>query len=309
MKYRILGKTGYKVSTISMGCWALGGQWGDISESDAIRTINQAYDGGVNLFDTADSYGFGQSEFYTGKAIKDKRTKVFLATKVGNWGRRVGDSLSFKTIYSIINCCHASLYRLNTDYIDIYQCHIGKPENPDVFIEAFEILKEQGKIRNYAISTNDLNSLKAMNKNGNCSSCQINYSVLNRNAEKDILPFCLENNIGVLLRGPLAQGILTDKFNKNSKFNDSVRKKWNKGSIENKNFLSNLKKIDFLRKLVKKDKTMAEVALQFVLSHPAVTCAIPGMKSPKQSRQNSFASDGELDSSTINQIKKITPIN
>ena len=100
----------------------------------------------MNLFDTADAYGLGQSEIYTGKALRDKRGEVFIATKVGNWARRFGDPPGLKTIHSIINCCHASLYRLGTDYIDLYQCHVGIPEHPEIFVEAFELLKKQGKI-------------------------------------------------------------------------------------------------------------------------------------------------------------------
>ena len=99
MKYRILGKTGFEVSVISMGCWGIGGQWGPIEENQAIQTIDAAFDAGVNLFDTADSYGLGQSEFYTGKALKNKRDQVFIATKVGNWGRRIGDPIGLKSIH------------------------------------------------------------------------------------------------------------------------------------------------------------------------------------------------------------------
>ena len=130
MKYRILGKTGFEVSVISMGCWGIGVQWGPIEENQAIQTVDSAFDAGVNLFDTADSYGLGQSEFYTGKALKNKRDQVFIATKVGNWGRRIGDPVGLKSIHSIINCCHASLYRLGTDYIDLYQLHWPSRDTP-----------------------------------------------------------------------------------------------------------------------------------------------------------------------------------
>ncbi len=143
MQYRTLGKTGWNVSAVSMGCWGIGGQWGPVEEKQALDTINAALDAGVNLFDTADGYGLGQSEIYTGKALKSKRSEVYIATKAGNWGRRQGDPLGYKTIYSIINCCHASLYRLDTDYIDLYQCHIGTPEHPEIFVEAFELLKKE----------------------------------------------------------------------------------------------------------------------------------------------------------------------
>ena len=300
MNYRMLGKTGFKVSEISMGCWGIGGQWGPVEEKEAISTIHAAYDSGVNLFDTADAYGLGQSEFYTGKALRGIREDVFIATKVGNWARRFGDAPGLKTIHSIINCCHASLYRLGTDYIDLYQCHVSVPEIPELFVEAFEVLKKQGKIRHYAISTNDIVSLKALDSNGECSACQINYSLLNRTAEKDILPFWLKKQIGVLIRGPLAQGMLSDKFSENTHFDDCVRQKWNPGSSHNQEFLNNLEKIKSLRELVNSERSMVDLSLQFVLAHPAVSCPIPGMKSPEQSRQNVSASSAKLDKETLN---------
>lgn len=309
MQYRTLGKTGWKVSAVSMGCWGIGGQWGPVEEKQAVDTINAALDAGVNLFDTADGYGCGQSEIYTGKALKRKRSEVYIATKVGNWGRRQGDPLGYKSIYSIINCCHASLNRLDTDYIDLYQCHIGTPENPEIFVDAFELLKKEGKIRHYAISTNDLDALKALDSEGGCASCQINYSLFNRRPEKDILPHCLNNNIGVLLRGPIAQGLLTDKFTAETKFHDadSVRDKWNQGGSQRDDFLAKLGQVAELRKLLPDGMTMVDFALKFTLANPAVTCPIPGMKTPDQAKQNAAAADGKLDQAILKKIDAIFP--
>ena len=305
MKYRTLGRTGWDVSAVSMGCWGIGGQWGPVEEKQAIDTIRAALDAGVNLFDTADAYGMGQSEFYTGKALESVRSEVYIATKVGNWARRYNDAPQLNSIYSIINCCHASLYRLGTDYIDLYQCHVGKPEHPEIFVEAFELLKKEGKIREYAISTNDLDSLKALDAEGGCASCQINYSILSRSAERDILPWCREHNTGVLLRGPIAQGLLADKFTPETRFDDVVRQKWNPDGNQREDFLEKLEKVAALRKLVPEGSTMLDLALQFVLANPAVTCPIPGMKTPQQARSNAAAADGELDEATLKAIDGI----
>ena len=307
MQYRTLGKTGWRVSAVSMGCWGIGGQWGPVEEKQALDTINAAIEAGVNLFDTADSYGLGQSEIYTGKALESKRSEAYIATKVGNWGRRQEDPLGFKSIYSIINCCHASLYRLDTDYIDLYQCHVGTPENPEIFVEAFELLKKEGKIRHYAISTNDLGALKALDSEGACASCQINYSLFSRRPENDILPYCLDNNIGVLLRGPIAQGLLADKFSTDTKFEDSVRDKWNPGEDQRDDFLAKLDTVAALRELVPDGTNMVDFALKFTLANPAVTCPIPGMKTPEQAKQNAAAADGELDKATLKKIDTICP--
>lgn len=306
MKYRRLGKTGWDVSAVSMGCWGIGGQWGEVSERQAIRTVHAAVDAGVNLFDTADSYGLGQSEILLGKALADRRSAGYVATKVGNWARRQDDPPGLKSIYSIIGCCHASLYRLGMDTIDLYQCHVGSPERPEVFVEAFELLKEQGKIRHYAISTNGLSALKALDVNGQCAACQINYSILNRTAERDILPYCRDHDIGVLLRGPIAQGLLTGKFDETTRFDDMVRSGWNAGGAR-QTFLSRLAVVSRLRSVLRPGQSMLEMALQFTLAHTAVTCPIPGMKSPEQARANAAAADGELDAEQIDAIAAICP--
>ena len=295
------------MSAVSMGCWAIGGQWGAVSEQQAIRTVHAALDAGVNLFDTADSYGLGQSEILLGKALAGRRDEAYVATKVGNWARRQDDPPGLKSIYSIIGCCHASLYRLGMDTIDLYQCHVGSPERPEIFVEAFELLKQQGKIRHYAISTNDVSALKALDVNGQCASCQINYSILSRTAERDILPYCRDHDIGVLLRGPIAQGLLTGKFDETTRFEDDVRASWNSGEAQRERFLGRLDIVSRLRSVLRPGQTMLDMALQFTLAHSAVTCPIPGMKSPEQASANAAAADGELGGEQLAAIAAICP--
>jgi len=304
MQYRTLGKTGWKVSAISMGCWALGGQWGEVGERQTIETVHAAIDAGVNLFDTADVYGDGLSEIRVGKALKGRRDDVFIASKAGNWGRGKHDHPPYCSPLSIINCCDASLYRLKTDYIDLYQCHLMNPEHPEAFVEAFEQLKEQGKIRHYGISTNDLSAAEAINTNSQCAVCQIRYSILDRAAENNILPWCHANNVGVLLKAPLAQGRLSGKFDHSATFNDSVRRSWNEGEGRSR-FQQSLEKIEKLRPLTNDSRTMVDVALRFLLANPAVTCPIPGMKDPKQAHQNAAAANGELSPEDLKAIDAV----
>lgn len=307
MQYCRLGKTNWNVSAISMGCWGIGGQWGPVEESEAIKAINTAREHGVNLFDTADAYGMGSSESIVGKVFgKHKTEDVYIATKVGSWGRRFGDHLDFSSYHSVIESCHASLYRLKTDTIDLYQCHLQKPDHPEIFLEAFNKLKEQGKIREYAISTDDIDGLKAMNAAGACASCQIRYSILDRAAETELFPYCLKHDIGVLLRGPIAMGILSGKFTKDWNFNDSVRQGWNEGD-HHEEFLRRVEIADQLKQLVNTDRSLLDIALQFTLSHPAVTCPIPGMKNADQARQNTAAVAGELSSEDLALIDRICP--
>ena len=310
MRYRRLGKTGWQVSVIGVGCWGIGGQWGEVDDRTAIATLWRAFENGVNFFDTADAYGEppGRSEELVGKAFQGIRQEVFIATKVGNWARRHGHPLPYTSPLHIIACCHASLYRLRTDYIDLYQCHIGNPTDAEVevFLDAFERLREQGKIRAYGISTNSLDALQRFNKHGTCATCQLDYSILNRVPEGDLLPYCRERDIGVIVRGPLAMGVLTGKFTPDTIFTDEVRRSWNEGERRER-FLKRLEVVERLRFLERDGRTMAQAALQFVLAHPAVSCAIPGAKNPQQAESNAKAADGELTSDELAAINAFVP--
>jgi aryl-alcohol dehydrogenase-like predicted oxidoreductase len=304
MKYRTLGRTDWQVSAVSMGCWGIGGQWGPVEEAEAIRTMQHAMDLGVNLLDTADSYGLGVSEERVGKAIRGRRDRVYVATKVGNFARRSGHPLSFATPQHVYLCADASLGRLKIDTIDLYQCHIGDLSEPDVFLEAFDRLVEQGKVRAYGISTNSLDVLRRFNRTGRCASAQINYSLLNQSAARDILPYCQESHIGTLIRGPLAQGLLAGKFAPETRFEDSVRASWNEGPGRER-FLRNLKKVEQHRFLARPDRPLAQAALQFVLAHPAVTCAIPGAKNTDQSGANAAAAAGALTDEELARVRDL----
>ena len=307
MQYRKLGKIGWNVSSVSMGCWNIGGQWGPVPDDLAINTMKKAFDLGINLFDTADAYGSdpGYSETLVGKALQGIRGQVYIATKVGNWTRRAGHPLPFSTVHHVYLCCDASLYRLKTDYIDLYQCHIGNLKEPDIYLEAFERLKERGKIRAYGISTNSLEVLERFNRDGGSATCQINYSILNRSPEKDILPYCQENDIGTLIRGPLAQGLLADKFSSETVFTDSIRSRWNEGEAH-EDFLRNVERVEKLRFLVKEGRIMLQGAFQYILAHPAISCLIPGAKDLEQIEQNAHAADSALSDEEVKKVKEIS---
>ena len=150
-------------------------------------------------------------------------------------------------------------------------------------------------------------ALKALDVNGQWAACQINYSILNRTAERDILPYCRDHDIGVLLRGPIAQGLLTGKFDETTRFGDDVRATWSPGAPARQTFLSRLDVVSRLRTILRPEQSMLEMALQFTLAHPAVTCPIPGMKSPEQARANAAAADGELDAEQLAAIAAICP--
>jgi len=304
MEYRQLGKTGWQVSTISMGCWGIGGQWGPVEEAEAIRTIDAARDLGVNLFDTADAYGLGVSEELVGKALKGKRDSVYIATKVGNFARRANSPLSYDTPHHVYLCCDASLGRMKIDTIDLYQCHIGNLADPTIFLEAFEYLVAQGKIRAYGISTDSVAVAEAFNREGHCAAVQLNFSLLNSVASAALLPWCAANNVGTLLRGPIAQGLLAGKFTPETHFTDSVRVGWNEGEAHTR-FLAQVAKVEQLRFLERPGRTMAQAALQWTLAQPGVTCAIPGAKDVAQITSNAQAADGTLSADEQARIKSV----
>jgi len=305
MLYRKMPRTNWSVSIIGMGCWAIGGQWGPVSDKTALATIDRALELGVNLFDTADTYGVeqGTSEKLVGQALKNVRSKVFIASKVGNWGRRMGQPLSYSSTSDIYQCFDASLSRLQTDYLDLYQCHIGGLEDPSIFLEAFETLTAKKKIRAYGISTNEVDVLKRFNGKNSCTVCQLDYSMVNRKPEKELLPFCKENQIGTLVRGPLAQGLLTGKFSKDVTFTDTVREKWNPSGGQRAQFVERMEKIEKWKSRLN-GRSMTEQAIQFSLSDSATTCVIPGAKSPEQIEELAKAGSSLLSADDLKIIRE-----
>jgi myo-inositol catabolism protein IolS len=306
MLQRTLGKTGLKIGAIGFGAWNIGGQWGDVSPPDALATIQAAYDAGVTFFDTADAYGNppGLSEELIGRGLAKVRDKVVIATKVGNFARRQNAALAYTSPLHIHLCCDASLRRMRIDTIDVYQCHLGDLADPSIFLEAFDTLKKQGKIRHYGISTNSVDVLQRFNRDGACSVVQLDYSFLNRTPEQAILPYAQEQNIGVIVRGPLAQGLAAGKFTKDSQFTDQVREKWNTDGRAK--FLERLAVVERVRFLEKPDRPMSQAALQFVISHPAVSVAIPGAKSPAQAKANAKAGEAALDAAELSRVQQNT---
>lgn len=294
MLYRKLGNTGIQASAIGLGTWNIGNQWGKIDEESAIATVRAAVEQGINLIDTAESYGIpaGLSEERLGKALVGLRDKVHIVGKIGRWGRRTGQMVPMTTTDMVRLCVHASLYRLRTDYIDVMLCHEGKLDDPqmaDTYLEGFEILKQQGLIGSYGISTDRLEVLKLFNKNNTCSVVETDYSLLNRNPDKEFLPYCQENNIAVLMRGPLHKGLLSGKYSSDTTFTDTVRSEWYKNDKSKAKLVRKLTKVEQLKAELTPGEEMVTAALRFAISHPIAPVAIPGAKSPEQAAINAKA--------------------
>lgn len=297
MLYHTLGNTGIQASAIGLGTWNIANQWGQIEEEDAIATVHSAIDCGINIIDTAESYGMpaGLSEERVGRALSgNKRQKVHIVTKMGRWGRRSGQMVPMTTTDMVRLCAHASLYRLRTDYIDVMLCHEGKLADEamaDTYLAGFELLKEQGYIGAYGISTDRLEVLKLFNKNSTCQVVEVDYSLLSRNPDKEFLPYCQENGIAVLMRGTLHKGLLSGKYSGQTVFTDTVRSEWYKDEKSKQKLARKLAKVEQLRSILHPGKEMVTAALRFAISHPIKPIAIAGAKSPEQVAINASAGD------------------
>ncbi|VAX20688.1 General stress protein 69 (YhdN) [hydrothermal vent metagenome] len=310
MEKRELGTSEISVSPIGLGTWGIGGPpfWSERNENESIATIKAALDSGVNLIDTAPVYGFGRSEEVVGKAIDGRRDEVVLATKCGlRW-----KSQSLKGLYhdlspsSVTEEIDNSLRRLKTDMIDLYQIHWPDPKTPvERTMERLSAIKEQGKIRAIGVSNFSVGQMKSALEIAPVISLQPKYNMLEREIEKETLPFCRDNNIGVLAYSPLASGLLTGKYDENHKF-DGWRGKRNFGVFRKEAF-------DPAIKIVQKLKDYAEsraipllaLAIKWAISQPGVTCALVGANSADQVKQNIKALDIRLTRSDYQAIDKI----
>lgn len=306
---RRLGKSGLDVTEIGLGLWAAGGdEWGPTDDQAIFDTIDFALDAGINFFDTADVYGMGHSEELLGQAMQGRRDQFIVATKIG-WRGFAEGSTAYDSVTKLIAGVESNLQRLQTDYVDIIQSHINfRDPTMEIFLEGFQKLQAAGKVRAYGVSTSDITYLEAFNADGNCATLQVDYSILNRTAEVDMFPYCQEHNIGVIVRGALAMGILTGKFTAETRFGaGDFRRRWHENPDEYEIFQADLEKVERLRPLAQ-SRTFAQLATQFTLSHPAVSTVIPGAKNVRQLRETLEASRlPALAAEELARINEIVP--
>jgi len=296
MKYRTLGKSGIKVSELGYGCWPIGGGWGNKDDERDIRSLREAYDKGVTFFDTAMGYGKGHSEELLGEAFKGMRDRVIIATKISPKSKPKGPVDEVYPPDWIIQCTEESLKRLNTNYIDVQQIHCWRDhytEDPNWY-KAMLKLKEQGKIRSFGVSAEDWEWDGAVRivQSGKIDSVQAIYNVFDQQPQERLFPATIENDVGIIVRVPLFEGLLAGKIRPGHEF---VEGDWRGKFLTPERLEEAARHLDKLAELLDDEcPTLAALSLKFCLSHPAVSTVIVGMTNPKHVAANVAVSDGRL---------------
>ncbi|MGI6189906.1 MAG: aldo/keto reductase [Clostridiales bacterium] len=305
MRYKRLGKSSLEVSVVGLGTWAIGGDfWGKVDDDRSIATIQRAIDCGINLIDTAPAYGIGHAERIVGKAVKGRRDKVIIATKCGIFkggGRMVRDS----SPESIRKEVDASLTRLGIDVIDLYQIHWPDYDTPlEDSLNEMAKLRDAGKIRYFGVSNFDKELMEKAVSIGGVVSLQPQYSLLQRGIEKDLLPFCRENGIGILAYGSLGGGILTGKFKERPKFEEGDNRENFYPFFREPLWSKAMELVEVLRQIAAEvDKPVAHVAINWLTQQDGVSTALVGAKTPEQAEQNAAAGEWELSQEQLDAIE------
>lgn len=299
MKYRELGKTGWKISTISFGAWAIGGDWGNVDEKDSLSALHKALDSGVNFIDTADVYGDGHSEQLIAKLLTERKEDFYIATKAG---RRLNPhNAKGYNKENITAFVERSLKNLKTDSIDLLQLHCPPTEvyyMPEVFGVLDDLVKD-GKLKYYGVSVEKVEeALKAI-EFPNVQSVQIIFNIFRQRPKDLFFNEAAKKKVGILARVPLSSGMLTGKLTKDSKFENNDHRLYNRHgeafdrgeTFSGLDYEKSLAAVEKLKKLVPKGMTMSQMALRWILMFPEVTCTIPGAKRPAQVEENVASAD------------------
>jgi aryl-alcohol dehydrogenase-like predicted oxidoreductase len=314
MEYRELGRTGWKVSAISFGAWAIGGTWGKVDDRESMAALHCALDLGVNFFDTADVYGDGRSERLLAELRRERSEKFHVATKAGRrLNPHVAAGYNRKNLTAFVE---RSLKNLETEAIDLLQLHCPPTEvyyTPEVF-GALDDLVTAGKLRHYGVSVEKVEeALKAI-EYPNVQSVQIIFNIFRQRPVDLFFREAQRRRVGILARLPLSSGLLSGKLTRASTFDPDDHRAFNRRgeafdrgeTFSGLDFEVGLQAVEALRPLVPAGWTMAQMALRWILMFPAVTCAIPGAKRPQQVEENVKAVDlPALSDATLTEIRKI----
>jgi aryl-alcohol dehydrogenase-like predicted oxidoreductase len=299
MEYRELGRTGYKVSTVSFGAWAIGGAWGDVDDRESLAALHRALDLGVNFIDTADVYGDGHSERLVARLRRERREPFHVATKAG---RRLDPHVaSGYNRQNLTAYVERSLKNLEMEALDLLQLHCPPTEvyyQPEVFGVLDDLVKA-GKLRYYGVSVEKVEeALKAIEYPG-VQTVQLIFNIFRQRPADLFFGEAQRRRVGILARVPLSSGMLSGKFTRTSAFAADDHRAFNRHgeafdrgeTFSGVDYELGLQAVEALRPLVPPGQTMAQMALRWILNFPAVTCAIPGAKRPAQVEENARAAD------------------
>jgi aryl-alcohol dehydrogenase-like predicted oxidoreductase len=311
MQYRLLGRTGFNVSTISVGCWAIGGSWGKVNDEESLAALHRALDLGVNFFDTADVYGDGHSEQLLARLRKERSEPFYVATKAG---RRLSPHVAAGyDRENLTRFVERSLTHLRSDALDLLQLHCPPTDvyyQPETF-GVLDDLVRAGKLRHYGVSVERVEEgLKAL-EYPNVQSIQVIYNIFRQRPAEQLFKECIRRNVGVLARVPLASGLLTGKLARKQQFEADDHRTFNRHgeafdrgeTFSGVDYDVALDAVDALRPLVPPGVTLAQWALRWILMEEAVTCAIPGVRRAAQVEDNLAAS--ELAALPADVMKKV----
>ncbi|HEX4593466.1 MAG TPA: aldo/keto reductase [Bryobacteraceae bacterium] len=313
MKHRKLGKTGFEISEIGFGAWGIGGtQWLGSHDDESVRALRRAMELGFNFIDTALAYGDGHSEKLVGKVIRDATHRMYIATKVPPknrlWPARPGIGIENVFPYDyILRCTEDSLRNLKADTIDLQQLHVWNPEwlYREEWRRAFEELKTAGKVRAVGVSINDHQPDSALEliRTGLVDAVQVIYNIFDPTPQQNLFPLAQEKNVGVLARVPFDEGSLTGGVTEETAFDPKEFRAFYFRGDRKKQVMEHVAALQM--DLPATNGSLAEIALRFTISHPAVSTVIPGMRTVRNVERNAAVSEkGPLDPATLLQLAR-----
>ena len=314
MKYRKFGSLDWNVSEIGLGCWQIGADWGEVSEDKAKEVLKSSFENGVNFFDTADVYGMGRSEKFVGEFIKSVSEKIYVATKAGRQiNPHVAEGYYNKELME--SYVDQSLSNLNVETIDLLQMHCPPTEvysSGDTF-EMLDYLVSKGKIQNYGFSVQTVDEALECIKFPHTKSIQVIFNLFRQKPAEKLFHIAKEKNIAIIVRVPLASGLLTGKFSKESSFSPDDHRNYNINgdafdvgeTFSGVNYNKALEAVDDLKKIIPTGITLSQLSLRWILMHDAVSVVIPGAKNKNHVNSNTSSSEVNEISSLMSEIQNI----
>ena len=314
MKYRKFGSLDWNVSEVGLGCWQIGADWGNVTEDSAQEILKSSYENGVNFFDTADVYGMGRSEKFVGEFLKSVSERIYVATKAGRQiNPHVAEGYYDKALME--SYVDQSLLNLNVETIDLLQMHCPPTEvySSDNTFEMLDYLVSKGKIQNYGFSVQTVDEALECIKRPNTKSIQVIFNIFRQKPAEKLFKIAKEKKVAIIVRVPLASGLLTGKFNKDSSFAPDDHRNYNINgdafdvgeTFSGVNFNKALEAVDELKNILPEGITLSQLSLKWILMHDAVSIVIPGAKNKDHVGLNTSVSELNEISSLMNEINSV----